>query len=274
VIHAEWKTAKERSKTTGEKVRQWPKLKRHPIESQDYHANLFNGMIHPLQPYALQGVIWYQGEANAGSHEEAKLYRDLLENMTMSWRADWNEPFSFYAVQLVNFMAPVKSAVQDSAWAHIRQSFLDYHKEVERAGIVVGIDVGDAWDIHPKDKQTIGYRLAQQALVHDYGFERVPGGPIYQSMEVQEDQVIIHFSDVGSGLVSKDGQPLNWFAVAGEDQIFKRAEAVIVDDIVVVRHVDIPEPKAVRYAWANNPEGCNLFNQEGFPASPFRTDDW
>jgi sialate O-acetylesterase len=274
VIHAEWKAAKERSKTTGEQVRQWPKLKRHPVQSQDYHANLFNGMIHPLQPYALRGVIWYQGEANAGSHEEAKLYRDLLENMTMSWRADWNDPFSFYAVQLVNFMAPVQAPVQDSGWAHIRQSFLDYHKEVERAGIVVGIDVGDAWDIHPKDKQTIGYRLAQQALVHDYGFQRVPGGPIYQSIEIQEDRSILHFSDVGSGLMAKHGEPLRWFAVAGEDRVFLKAKAEIVGETVVVHHPEVNEPKAVRYAWANNPEGCNLFNKEGFPASPFRTDDW
>ena len=179
------------------------------MQSQDFHANLYHGMIHPLIPYALRGAIWYQGEANAGSHKEAKLYRKMLENLTRSWREDWDDTFSFYAVQLVNFMAPVKTPVQDSAWAQIRQSFLDYHKEVEKAGIVVGIDVGYAWDIHPKDKQTIGYRLAQQALVHDYGFKRVPGGPIYQSMEIQGDQVIIHFSDVGSGLVSKEGQPLN-----------------------------------------------------------------
>lgn len=274
IIIDEWKATKERSKITGEEVRQWPRLKRHPVQSQDFHANLYNGMIHPLVPYTLRGAIWYQGEANAGSLKEAKLYRKMLENLTLSWRENWDDTFSFYAVQLVNFMAPVKTPVQNSAWAQIRQSFLDYHKEVEKAGIVVGIDVGDAWDIHPKDKQTIGYRLAQQALVHDYGFKRVPGGPIYQSMEIQEDQAIIHFSDIGSGLVSKEGQPLNWFAVAGEDRVFKRAEALIIDDVVVVRHVDVKEPKAVRYAWANNPEGCNLYNKEGFPASPFKTDNW
>ena len=274
IIVAEWKAAKERSKTTGEEVRQWPKLKRHPIDSQDYHSNLFNGMIHPLIPYSIKGVIWYQGEANAGSHKEAKLYRDLLENLTQSWRHAWGDIFSFYAVQLVNFMQPVKTPIQDSGWAHIRQSFLDYHKEVDNAAMVVGIDVGDAWDIHPKDKQTIGYRLAQQALVNDYGFERVPGGPIYQQMKVENGQAILTFSEIGSGLVSMDSKPLNWFAVAGEDRVFKRATAMIIDNKVVVQNVDVKEPKAVRYAWANNPDGCNLFNKEGFPASPFRTDDW
>jgi sialate O-acetylesterase len=274
IIIEKWKEAKERSKITGEEVRQWPRLKRHPVQSQDFHANLYNGMIHPLIPYTLRGAIWYQGEANAGSHKEAKLYRKMLENLTQSWREDWNDTFSFYAVQLVNFMAPVKSPIQDSGWAHIRQSFLDYHKDIEKAGIAVGIDVGDASDIHPKDKQTIGYRLAQQALVHDYKFDRVPGGPIYQTMKVKDDQAILYFSDTGSGLVSKDGEVLNWFAIAGEDRIFKKADAKIMDNVVVVSHPEINEPKAIRYAWANNPEGCNLYNKEGFPASPFRTDNW
>ena len=110
--------------------------------------------------------------------------------------------------------------------------------------------------------------------MHDYGFERVAGGPIYESVEMRGSHAVLHFSDVGSGLMAKDGEPLRWFAVAGEDQAFVRAKAEIVGETVVVHHPEVKEPKAVRYAWANNPEGCNLFNNEGFPASPFRTDDW
>ena len=222
----------------------------------------------------MRGAIWYQGEANTHSIESAQLYRALLENMTESWRSAWDDSFSFYAVQLVNFMKPVEMAVQDSGWAHIRQSFLDFHKEVEGAAIVVGIDVGEADDIHPRDKQTVGYRLAQQALVNDYGFNRVAGGPIYESMEIKKGRVVLRFSDTGSGLIAQDGESLRWFAIAGEDQQFVKAKAEIVGETVVVSHPDIKEPKAVRYAWANNPEGCNLYNKEGFPASPFRTDDW
>lgn len=269
-----WKKAVEVAKKRGEKPPRRPFWKHHPVLSQHYPANLYHAMIHPHLPFSMRGAIWYQGEANTHSIEAAKLYRELLENMTMSWRDAWDDSFSFYAVQLVNFMEPVKAAVQDSAWAHIRQSFLDFHKEVEGAGIAVGIDVGEADDIHPRDKQTVGYRLAQQALVHDYGFERVAGGPIYESVEMRGSQAVLHFSDVGSGLMAKDGEPLRWFAVAGEDQAFVRAKAEIVGETVVVHHPEVKEPKAVRYAWANNPEGCNLFNNEGFPASPFRTDDW
>ncbi|OUX38851.1 MAG: hypothetical protein CBE26_00265 [Kiritimatiellaceae bacterium TMED266] len=271
---AAWKEAAAEANKQGEKPPRRPFWKHHPVLSQHYPANLYNAMIHPHVPFSMRGAIWYQGEANTHSIESAQLYRALLENMTESWRSAWDDSFSFYAVQLVNFMKPVEMAVQDSGWAHIRQSFLDFHKEVEGAAIVVGIDVGEADDIHPRDKQTVGYRLAQQALVNDYGFNRVAGGPIYESMEIKKGRVVLRFSDTGSGLIAQDGESLRWFAISGEDQQFVKAKAEIVGETVVVSHPDIKEPKAVRYAWANNPEGCNLYNKEGFPASPFRTDDW
>ncbi len=266
-----WKVA---VKASGKNPPSYPSRKWHPVESQRYPATLYNAMIHPLVPYTLRGAIWYQGEANAHSIEQAQLYYHLLENMTTEWRKDWNDDFSFYAVQLVNFMSAHSQPLQDTAWAHIRESFLRFHKEVPNAGMAVGIDVGEARDIHPGNKQAIGYRLARQALVKDYGFGYVAGGPIYDSMKMEGDRIIIAFKDVGSGLVKQDGEPLKWFAIAGADQRFVTAQAMIYGDKVVVSSTKVPSPVAVRYAWASNPEGCNLFNKEGFPASPFRTDSW
>jgi sialate O-acetylesterase len=145
---------------------------------------------------------------------------------------------------------------------------------VPGAGIAVGIDVGEADDIHPKNKQAIGYRLAQQALVKTYGRDLVSGGPVYTSMKKDGNKMVLRFEDIGSGLVEQGGEPLRRFAVAGADRQFVAAHAVIVGDTVIVSSEAVSDPAAVRYAWADNPAGCNLFNKEGFPASPFRTDDW
>ncbi len=253
---------------------QWKPQKRvHPHAWQNYPANLYNAMINPLVPYSMRGAIWYQGEANAHI-EQAMLYRELLENMVVQWRRDWNDEFPFYAVQLVNFKQPAKTPVQDSGWAFIRESFLKFHKEVPNVGIAVGIDVGEANDIHPKNKQAIGLRLAHQALAKTYGKKIVPGGPIYKSMKKDGNKIILKFDDIGSGLMEQGGEPLKWLAIAGADKQFVSAQAAIVDDTLIVSSEVVPDPVAVRYAWANNPVGCNLFNKEGFPASPFRTDDW
>jgi sialate O-acetylesterase len=230
-------------------------------------------MIHPLVPYTLRGGIWYQGERNAKTLEGAALYRDLLENMVTQWRKDWNSEFPFYAVQLVNFKAPQTQPVEDTAWAVIRESFLKFHKEVKGAGIAVGIDVGDEKNIHPKDKQTIGLRLAHQALAKTYGRNVVAGGPIYKSMLKEGNAIVISFDDLGSGLEAKGGE-LKRFAVAGADKKFVEATAVIKGNTVLVSSPEVKNPVAVRYAWADNPTGCNLYNKEGFAASPFRTDDW
>ena len=164
--------------------------------------------------------------------------------------------------------------MEDTAWAFIRDSFLKFHKEVPNAGIAVGIDVGDAKDIHPKNKQAIGYRLAQQALFKTYKQKVVPGGPIYKSAKVRGNTIVVSFSEIGSGLASQDGAALKTFAIAGAGKQFVAAQAEIKGDTVVVSSSDVSSPVAVRYAWADNPVGCNLANKEGFPASPFRTDDW
>ncbi len=244
-----------------------------PHADQNYPANLYNAMIHPLVPYGIRGAIWYQGERNAHSLEGAALYRDLLENLVVQWRGAWNTELPFYAVQLVNFKAPQVEPVENTGWAVIRESFLKFHREVPGCGIAVGIDVGEESDIHPKDKQSIGLRLAQQALVRTYGKPGVPGGPVYKGMQAEGSRIILHFDDIGSGLDARGGE-LKRFAIAGVDRKFVDARAEIRGDTVVVSSPDVVQPAAVRYAWADNPTGCNLYNKEGFPASPFRTDNW
>ena len=270
----QWKQKAAQAKADGKKAPRRPKKRANPHRSQNYPANLYNAMIHPLVPYGIRGAIWYQGERNAHAVDGAILYRDLLENMVVQWRKDWGTKFPFYAVQLPNFKKEQVAPVEDSEWAFIRESFLKFSKEVPNTGIAVGIDVGEAKNIHPKNKQAIGYRLARQALAKTYEKEAVPGGPVYQSFEKDGDKIVVKFSDAGSGLVAQGGGPLKRFAIAGEDKVFVEAQAVIVGDTVVVRSDKVSDPVAVRYAWADNPTGCNLFNKEGFPASPFRTDDW
>lgn len=270
----EWKKKAERAEAKGQRAPWKPSKEPHPHNSQHYPANLYNAMLHPLIPYGIRGVIWYQGESNAKTIEEALLYRDLIENMVTAWRAAWADDFPFYAVQLVNYKKPQRAPVENTGWSVIRESFLKFHHEVTKVAVVVGIDVGDAGDIHPRNKQAIGKRLAQRALSDVYGKDIVPGGPMYTAMRMDGNKIILSFEDVGSGLVEQDGTPLKTFAIAGEDRQFIQAQAVIVDDTVIVSAEEVSNPVAVRYAWADNPVGCNLFNVEGFPASPFRTDDW
>ncbi len=269
-----WEMRSEKARAAGQKLPRKPRKPVHPHSNQNYPANLYNAMIHPLVPYSMRGAIWYQGEANAHSAEQAILYRDLLENLVNEWREVWDEKFPFYAVQLVNYRNPQVKPVEDTGWAFIRESFLRFHKEVPNVGIAVGIDVGDANDIHPKDKQTIGYRLAQQALKKTYGHQVVADGPLYASYRIDGNKMVISFDGIGSGLVEQDGKPLRRFAIAGADQQFVEAQAVIVGETVFVSSEKVATPVAVRYAWADNPVGCNLFNAAGFPASPFRTDRW
>ena len=269
-----WKKKAKQAKADGKKEPRRPRKQTPPHQSQNYPANLYNAMINPLVPYSIRGAIWYQGEANAHSAEQGLLYRDLLENMMIQWRRDWNSNFPFYAIQLPNFKAPQTTPVQDGGWAFIRESFLKFHKEVPNAGIAITIDLGMEKNIHPTNKQAVGHRLAQQALANTYKKKNVAGGPIYKSMKKSDNKIILKFDDMGSGLVEQGGDPLKTFAIAGSDKKFVFARAAIVGDSVVVSSSEVPDPVAVRYAWADNPEGCNLFNKEGFPASPFRTDDW
>ena len=270
----EWTKQVAQAQADGKKPPRRPHLEVHPYKSQYYPANLYNAMINPLVPYSMRGAIWYQGEANAYPAERAILYRDLLETLVVQWRRDWGADFPFYAVQLPNFGPPQQKPVEDSGWAFIRESFLKFHKEVPNVGMAVTIDVGRERTIHPPGKQAVGYRLAQQALAKTYKKKIVAGGPIYQSMKKEGDQIVITFDDAGSGLMARGGESLKSFAIAGADRRFVFARAAIAGDTVIVRSSEVPDPVAVRYAWAKNPAGCNLFNREGFPASPFRTDDW
>ena len=268
-----WQLKVKEAKAAGKKPPRSPRKSQHPHKSPHYPANLYNAMINPFVPYGIRGAIWYQGESNAGSYEKAILYRDMLETMISEWRRAWNSEFPFYAVQLVDFKKAQVNPVEDCPWAFIRESFLKCHQEMKNVGIAVGIDIGNATDIHPKNKQAIGFRLAQQALARTYGKKIVAGSPMYTGMKKNGSKIVLSFDDVGSGLEAKGGA-LKTFAIAGADKKFVVAEAKVVGKTVVVSSPEVKAPVAVRYAWANNPVGCNLYNKEGFPASPFRTDDW
>jgi sialate O-acetylesterase len=229
---------------------------------------LYNGMIANIIPYGIKGAIWYQGESNAS---RAKEYQTLFPAMIKNWREDWGQgDFPFGFVQLANFMAR-KEQPADSAWAELREA-QTLTLSLPKTGMAVIIDIGDAKDIHPRNKQDVGKRLALWAQSQVYGKEIVYSSPLYDSMKVDGSRVRVSFKQAGGGLVAK-GEKLSGFSVAGEDRVFVWADATIDGDSVVVSSDKVQKPLAVRYAWADNPE-CNLYNKEGLPASPFRTDDW
>jgi sialate O-acetylesterase len=232
----------------------------------------FNGMVCPLMPYAIKGALWYQGESNA---TYAYAYRTLLPLLIKSWRERWGiGDFPFYIVQLPNLGTPPKAPVEDASnWAVMRESQLMTWKKVPHTGMSVNIELGEAMNLHPHDKKDVGYRLSLIALGDTYGKPIEYSGPIYDSMTVEGDKVRIKFTHVGGGLVAKDG-PLQRFAIAGDDKKWVPGNAEIDGDTVVVSSADVPAPVAVRYAWAGNPDGCNLYSKANLPASPFRTDDW
>ncbi len=240
-----------------------------PGMNQNSPASLYNAMLMPLVPYAVRGAIWYQGESNAG---RAFQYRKLLPAMIADWRKLWNaKDFYFGIVSLANFQSPPPEPAE-SAWAELREA-QTLTARMPLNGQAMAIDIGDAKDIHPKNKQDVGRRLALWALASTYGKKIEFSGPVYKSMKVEGNKIRLSFDHLGGGLVTKGGA-LKTFAIAGEDKKFHWADAVIDGDAVVVSSKDVPAPVAVRYAWANNPEGCNLYNKEGLPAEPFRTDTW
>jgi sialate O-acetylesterase len=233
-------------------------------------SGLFEGMIAPLLAYPFRGVIWYQGEGNA---LKAHQYRTLLPALITSWRkASHQNSLAFLIVQLPNHGA-VPEQPTESAWAELREAQLLAARQLPDTGIAVTIDVGDPKDLHPHRKAEVGGRLALLALGTTYGKPIVYSGPLYQGMEIQGSQIRIRFASVGTGLEANRGMPLRGFAIAGADKTFHWADASIEGDSVVVSSSQVPAPVAVRYAWADSPP-CNLFNKEGLPASPFRTDDW
>lgn len=243
---------------------------RRGIVAQDQPAALFNGMIAPFTNFGIRGMLWYQGESNA---EDPGPYRRLLTNLINDWRSHWNrEDAVFLIAQLPNYM-DVDYLPAESNWARLREAQLQTALTTPHTGIGINIELGEWNDIHPGNKKPVGERLALQAMKLAYGEQDlVVSGPIYQSQEIKDGRVIVHFDHVGSGLVSNNGEELAHFAIAGADREFRWGRAVIEGDTVVAWHDEIPEPKYVRYAWADNPDFANLANREGLPASPFRTD--
>lgn len=251
-----------------------PRLRQSVKDSQQWPSSLYNGMINPLLPYGIKGAIWYQGESNTRGYDFAYEYRYMLSDMIKNWRKDWDYDFPFFFVQLPGFRAPQTQPVEiDNTWAIIRESFMYVSKNVKNTGMAITIEIGDTNNIHPKNKQDVGKRLALQALKRVYDKDIVCSGPVYRKHKIRDGKVIIWFDHIGSGLACR-GDKLERFAIAGKDQNFVWADAVIDGDTVVVSSDSVKEPKSARYAWAQNPEGCNLYNKEGLPASPFRTDDW
>jgi sialate O-acetylesterase len=231
-------------------------------------AGLYQGMIAPLRNYRIRGALWYQGEGNAWRAEQ---YRTLLPVLIEGWRKGWSEgEFPFLIVQLPNQGSSPE--LGNSLWAELREAQLLTAKNVTNTGLAVTIDVGDPHNLHPPRKAEIGERLALWALGRTYGKKLVYSGPLYDSAQVAGNQIRIRFHSTGSGLEVR-GESLKGFAIAGPDRKFHWAEAHIERETVVVTSESVPHPIAVRYAWADSPE-CNLFNKEGLPASPFRTDDW
>lgn len=231
-------------------------------------TTLFNAMVHPLIPGAIRGAIWYQGESNVG---RAAQYRTLFQVMIRDWRARWGQgDFPFYFVQLANHTAR-HDEPRDSAWADLREA-QTAALALPNTGMAVTIDVGEADDIHPNNKQDVGERLACWALVDTYGQEGVRSGPLFKNASIEGNTIRISFDHAGGGLVARGGE-LTGFAIAGADRQYTWAEARIEGNDIVVSSPKVTVPVAVRYAWADNP-ACNLYNTEGLPASPFRTDHW
>ncbi|MEE6188212.1 hypothetical protein PIECOFPK_00683 [Mycovorax composti] len=239
------------------------------IAFQNQPTALFNAMLAPAVNYTLKGFLWYQGESNTGKPDE---YALLQPAMIKDWRRHWgNESLPFLFVQLPGFMDYDYLPVE-SGWAKFREAQAK-SLSVPNTGMAVAIDLGEWNDIHPDRKKEVGERLALAARKITYGENIVYSGPIYQSAEISGDKIIISFTNTGSGLTTSDGEPLEEFAIAGEDKKFVWAKAVIEGDKVIVSSDEVKSPKYVRYAWADNPVNPNLINKEGLPASPFRTDN-
>lgn len=248
------------------------------VMDPNVHTFLYNSMIYPLLPYTIKGAIWYQGESNA---PQAYQYRELMPLLIKDWRNQWGYDFPFYMVQLANYMSR-KDAPSESSWAELREAQLLTRQHLENVGMATIIDIGEAGDIHPKNKQDVGHRLALAARATAYGERIAYEGPMYQDYKIEGNTIRIQFSrNTGRGLKSSDGGKLKGFAIAGLDHKWHWANVEIVKEqrgqwtmeSVVVSCPEVEFPVAVRYAWADNPE-CNLTNSTNLPASPFRTDDW
>ncbi|HZK63474.1 MAG TPA: sialate O-acetylesterase [Puia sp.] len=242
------------------------------LNPNEYPTLLFNSMIQPLIPYGIRGVLWYQGETNAG---RAFQYRTAFPLMITDWRQHWNQGnFPFYFVQLASFNAGNGDSEHGSSWAELREA-QTRTLSLPNTGMAVTTDIGDSNNIHPKNKQDVGKRLAAIALNNIYGQPMQFSGPVYESLAIEGNKVSLTFTHTGSGLMIKDKYGyLRGFEVSGNDHHFHYARAVVSGNKVIVSSDAVSEPTEVRYAWADDAGDANLYNQEGFPAVSFRTDQW
>ncbi len=263
VIEAAFQEAAAKAKADGKRAPRHPN--RDPVQDQHNATVLFNGMVQPLIPYAMRGAIWYQGESVVGGDAGRTLYPRVQANLIEDWRRLWGQgDFPFYLVQLAG-----QEAGSNDPWMREAQATA---LSLPNTGMAVTTDIGEEKNVHPHNKQDVGNRLARIALAQTYGVKAEYSGPVYESMQVEGDALRIKFSHLGGGLVAKGGGPLKWFVIAGADKKFVTAEAKIEGDTIIVRSIEVAAPMAVRYAWVNFPNGCNLFNAVGLPAAQFRTD--
>jgi sialate O-acetylesterase len=263
-----WKGIADQARAEGKPV---PRRPRNVDPHQDQHnpCVLYNGMIAPLVPYAVRGALWYQGESN---YPTGKIYFDLMKTLIADWRSAWHQDdFPFLFVQLANNKKPAADPNEKSEMAPVREGQFKTLR-LEDTGMAVAIDIGDADNIHPKNKQEIGRRLGLVARALVYGEQSVYSGPLFRKVKIKGHTVRVSFRHTEGGLTAK-GDTLKGFAIAGPGGKFFWADAKIDGKVVVVSSPDVPEPVAVRYGWADNPT-VNLYNGAGLPASPFRTDGW
>jgi sialate O-acetylesterase len=264
---AAWEKSAEKAESDGVVSPAPPGLPDDPRSNPWRPSGLWNGMIAPLVPYAIAGAIWYQGEANTN---RAYQYRKLFQTMISDWRHKWGEgEFPFLFVQLASYD---QSYSPKTSWAELREAQA-MALSLPKTGMAVTTDIGDAHDIHPKNKQEVGRRLALAAEAIAYGRNVVYSGPMYQSMQVSGAAIRLKFDHLGGGLVAKGSAELKGFEIAGDDRKFVPATAAVEGNEIVVRSAKVAHPAAVRYGWADYTD-CNLFSKAGLPASPFRTDDW
>ncbi len=238
-----------------------------PVQSSSYPTVLFNAMVKPWTAFPIKGVIWYQGEANVGRPEQ---YGDLFPALITDWRRQWRSDFPFYFVQLANFMES-KEIQPDSEWAALREAQTKALK-LDQVGMAVTIDIGLADDIHPKNKQEVGRRLALVALAGSYGKNVSGSAPVFRNYRIKGDKMELDFGQKQDGFQIK-GTTLKGFTIAGPDRVFYPAEAMVQNGKIIVFSPEVSIPLAARYGWADNPD-CNLYGENGLPVAPFRTDCW
>ena len=248
-----------------------PRPPRNPLTNQHRPGNLYNGVLNPIIGYGIRGAIWYQGESNAS---RAYQYRELFPLMIQNWRDVWKQgDFPFYWVQLADFRDE-KSEPGESDWAELREAQTLALDRLKHSGQAVITDLGESHDIHPKNKQGVGKRLARLALAQDYGLDIVARSPRYSAMTIDGNKIVLTFTDIGGGLDTFDVRTPVGFTIAGDDKRFVHASArIVAKNTIEVWSPSITSPVSVRYAWADNPI-CNVQNREGLPLTPFRTDNW